>query len=178
MAEKVKGTPGYNPVEHPKNATDKAFRIALYLKALDGLLEILGGVFLLLINPVQINRWAARLTQGELSEDPHDFIANHILKSAHNLTGASLTFGAAYLLIQGSVKLIIVFEVMRGHLWAYLLLIGVISLFVVYQLYRLVDKFSIALALLTAFDLLIIYLAQNEYRRQLRLHDGKLVDET
>ncbi|MGA3150469.1 MAG: DUF2127 domain-containing protein [Candidatus Saccharimonadales bacterium] len=158
----------YNPVEHPKTATDKAFRIGLYLKGLDGLLEALGGILLLLITPDEINRWAARLTQGELSEDPHDFIANHILKTAHGLSGTSLTFGAAYLLSHGIVKLVLVVEVLRNHLWAYVALITVTSLFVVYQVYRISYKFSVGLIALTIFDLIIIYLTGKEYscRRQ------------
>ena len=105
--EKKTGKLGYNPAEHPRTATDKAFRISLYLKGLDGLLECLGGILLLIISQDQINRWATRLTQGELSQDPHDFIANHILKTAHHLTGASLIFGAVYLLAHGVVKLVL-----------------------------------------------------------------------
>src|SRR6266567_1004044 len=101
----------YNPAEHPRTATDKAFRVSLYLKGLDGLLETLGGILLLLIKPEQINHLAHWITQGELSEDKHDFIANHILKTAHDLTGASLVFGAIYLLSHGLVKVVLVFEV-------------------------------------------------------------------
>jgi uncharacterized membrane protein len=157
----------YNPAEHPQTTTDKAFRISLYLKGLDGLLETSGGLLLLLIKPSQIDRLAKWLTQGELSQDPHDFIANHILKTAHHLTGASLAFGAAYLLSHGLVKIVLVIEVLRDHLWAYIALIVVTALFVVYQTYRIIDKFSIGLLLLTLFDLLIIYLTQNEYRRHL-----------
>ena len=159
----------YNPAEKPRTVTDKAFRISLYLKGLDGLLETVGGILLLIVTPGQINHLARWLTQGELSEDPHDFIASHILKTAHHLTGASLAFGAAYLLAHGVVKIFLVIEVIRDHLWAYMGLIGVTALFVIYQVYRLaVDKFSISLFLLTLFDLLIIYLTQNEYRRHLR----------
>ncbi len=160
----------YNPAEHPRTLTDQAFRISLYLKAVDGLLECLGGVLLLIISPEQINHWAARFTQGELSEDPHDYIANHVLDTAHHLTGSSLKFGAAYLLAHGVVKLFLVVQVLRDRLWAYLALIGVTVLFVVYQLYRLTDKFSIGLILLTILDLGIIYLTQKEYRNQL---DGR-----
>jgi uncharacterized membrane protein len=158
---------GYNPAEHPRTVTDKAFRISLYLKGVDGLLETAGGIFLLIIRPEQLSRFAAWLTHDELSQDPHDFIANHILKTAHHLTGASLAFGAAYLLAHGVVKLVLVIEVIRDHLWAYIGLIGVTVLFVIYQVYRMADKFSLGLLLLTLFDLLIIYLTQNEYRRQL-----------
>jgi uncharacterized membrane protein len=151
--------------------TDRAFRIGLLLKGLDGLLECIGGVFLLLVKPEQINSWAKYLTEGELSRDPHDFVANHILKTAHDLTGASLIFGALYLLSHGVVKLILVVEVLRNHLWAYLALIIVTSLFVVYQVYRLIaDGFSWGLFLLTIFDLVIIYLTQKEYERHKAKH--------
>jgi uncharacterized membrane protein len=159
--------------DHPKSdkqkpkqdLTDKAFRISLLLKGLDGLLECIGGVFLLLIRPEQVNRWAKSLTEGELSRDPHDFFANHVLKSAHELTGASLLFGALYLLSHGIVKLVLVVQVLRGRLWAYIALIGVTALFIVYQIYRIIDQFSLGLFLLTIFDFLIIYLTQKEYRR-------------
>jgi uncharacterized membrane protein len=163
MTEKLR----YNPAENPRTTTDKAFRTALYLKGLDGLLETFGGILLLIIKPEQINHLARWLTEGELSQDPHDFIANHILKTAHHLTGASLVFGAIYLLSHGVVKIILVFEVLREHLWAYLGLITVTALFVIYQTYRLTVKFSISLLLLTLFDLLIIYLTQKEYRQVL-----------
>jgi uncharacterized membrane protein len=151
---------------HQADATDDAFKVSLYLKGLDGLLETLGGVLLLLISPEQINHLARWFTQGELSQDPHDFIANHILKTAHHLTGSSLAFGAAYLLSHGLVKIFLVFEVLRGRLWAYIALITVTALFVIYQIYRMAAvRFSVSLLLLTLFDLLIIYLTQKEYRR-------------
>lgn len=157
----------YNPAERPRDLTDKAFRISLWGKFIDGLLETAGGILLLVITPEQINHIARWLTQGELSEDKHDFIANHILKTAHHLTGASLAFGAAYLLAHGLVKIVLVVEVIRDHLWAYMGLIGVTALFVVYQVYRIAVKFSVSMLLLTLFDLLIIYLTQKEYRRHL-----------
>lgn len=163
MAEKK----DYNPAEHPRTVTDKAFRVSLYLKGVDGLFEVLGGILLLLIKPEQINHLARWLTQGELSQDPNDFIAHHILKTAHELTGASLIFGAIYLLSHGVVKIFLVYEVLRDRLWAYKALIVVIGLFVVYQVYRMAIKFSVGMLLLTLFDLLVIYLTQKEYRLHL-----------
>jgi uncharacterized membrane protein len=155
----------YNPAERPRTVTDKAFRISLYLKGLDGILEIIGGVLLLIIKPEQINHLARWLTEGELSENPHDFIANHILKTAHDLTGAGLIFGAIYLLSHGIAKVFLIIQVFRDRLWAYKALIVVIGLFVVYQVYRMIIKFSVSMLLLTIFDLIVIYLTQNEYRK-------------
>jgi tRNA(Ile)-lysidine synthase len=147
--------------------TDRAFRIGLYIKGIDGLFECLGGILLLLIKQSQLDALARTLTEGQLSRNPNDFIANHILKSVHALTGASLIFASLYLLSHGVVKLVLVVEVLREKLWAYVALIYVTAGFVVYQLYRItLVKFSISLTLLTVFDLLIIYLAHKEYGRQ------------
>ncbi len=157
--------------KQPGKLTDDAFRVSLYLKGLDGLLELFGGIILLIVSPEQINHFARAFTQHELSSDPHDFIANHILKTSHELTGASLIFGAAYLLSHGVVKLVLVVEVLRNHLWAYKALIGVTAAFVVYQLYRMAFKFSIGLLLLTIFDLIIIYLTTVEYKKHKIRHD-------
>lgn len=158
--------------KYTPDITDRAFRISLYLKGLDGLLETLGGILLIVIKPSQIDHLARWLTQGELSQDPHDFVATHILKTTHHLTGASLAFGAAYLLSHGLVKIVLVVEVLRNHFWAYIALIVVTALFVIYQLYRMLAiKFSVSLLLLTILDLVIIYLTQKEYKRHKARHD-------
>jgi uncharacterized membrane protein len=158
--------------QYRTDITDRAFRVSLYLKGLDGILETLGGILLLLVKPSQIDHLARWLTQGELSQDPNDFIASHILKTAHHLTGASLAFGAAYLLSHGLIKIVLVVEVLRNHFWAYIALITVTALFVVYQVYRMTAvEFSISLLLLTILDLIIIYLTHKEYRRHKARHD-------
>jgi uncharacterized membrane protein len=149
---------------------DDVFKISLYLKSLNAILEILGGIFLLIITPDTINHWARALTEGELSQDPHDFIANHILKTAHHLTGASLTYGAIYLLVHGVVKLFVIIQVLRGRLWAYKALMIVLGIFVIYQTYQMIMKFSAGLLVLTIFDLLIIYLTAKEYKKHTEIH--------
>jgi uncharacterized membrane protein len=158
------------PKDENGRLLDDVFKISLYLKSLNAVLEILGGVFLLVISPDTINNWARALTEGELSRDPRDFIASHILKTAHHLTGASLTFGAIYLLSHGIVKLFVIVQVLRGKLWAYKALIVVLGIFVAYQTYRMAVKFSLSMLLLTIFDLLIIYLTAKEYQKHTATH--------
>jgi uncharacterized membrane protein len=60
---------------------------------------------------------------------------------------------------------VLVAEVMRDRLWAYIALIAFTILFIIYQTYRMVVDFTIGMLLLTIFDLIIIYLTQNEYRK-------------
>ena len=158
-------TADYSPAEHPKDLTDQAFRVGLWGKFINGSLECIGGILLLIVSPELINKWAVSLTEGELSRNPNDFIANRILNTAHELTGSSLIFGAAYLLSHGIIKLVLVVEVWRNRLWAYIGLIVVTALFIVYQVYRIIDDFTWFMFWLTIFDLIIIYLTQKEYRR-------------
>jgi uncharacterized membrane protein len=157
------------PEQPNRDLLDKTFNIALFLKGLDGLFELVGGFLLLIVSPDTINHLAQSLTQHELSEDPHDFWAHHLLHLTGNLHNTQ-TFGALYLLIHGVVKLVIVFGLLRREHWAYYVAFVFLGGFVAYQIYRLTYDASVGLALLTAFDLFIIWLTWREFLRMRRAH--------
>ncbi|HZP55412.1 MAG TPA: DUF2127 domain-containing protein [Candidatus Saccharimonadales bacterium] len=158
---------------HPEDLTDKAFHIALYLKAAHGALEIVSGIILLIIKPETISSLVEKLTTGELSEDKHDFVATHVLKLTQHLTEASLTFAAIYLLAHGIARLVLVIEVFRDHLWAYIGLIIFTAIFVIYQSYHMIVHFTLGFLVLTIIDLIVIYLTQKEYRRHKAWHQAR-----
>jgi uncharacterized membrane protein len=147
------------------DAIDKAFEIGIILKGLDGLIEIVSGLILLLISSDTIKHFANWLSQHELTKDPHDFLANHITAYANHLSVSSVTFGGLYLLSHGVVKVVLVTAVLKQKLWAYPWMIGFLVIFIIYQLYRLVDKFTVGMLLLTIFDLIIVWLTAVEYNR-------------
>ena len=143
---------------------DKTFDVTLILKGLDGLLELIGGVLLLIVAPSTIDHLAHWLTQHELSQDPNDLIAHHLLRITANLH-TTQTFGAIYLLAHGLVKIVVVIGLLRRERWAYPVAFVVLGAFVIYQVYRMTYAPTVGLALLTAFDLFIIWLTWREYRR-------------
>ncbi len=145
---------------------DRVFEVGIILKGLDGVLETLGGLLLLAVTPATINTVVSRLTQYELSEDPKDFIARHLLRYAHGLTGPAVTFAALYLLLHGALKVVLVVALLRNQLWAYPWMIGFLVLFIVYQVYRLVLSPTAVLIGLTTFDALIVWLTWREWRKQ------------
>ncbi len=145
---------------------DRAFAVGIILKGLDGVLEIVGGVLLLVVSPTTIDQFSRFLTQHELSEDPHDFLATHLLHAAGSLTGSSLQFGAAYLLLHGVVKVALVAALLRDKIWAYPWMIAFLIVFIVYQVYRMTFAFSIGLFGLTIFDLVVVWLTCREYGKQ------------
>jgi uncharacterized membrane protein len=145
---------------------DRTFFVGITLKGLDGLLEVVGGLLLLVVSPATIDRLARTLTQHELSEDPHDLIATHLLHYTGALTGASVRFGALYLLLHGAVKIVLVTALLRNQLWAYPWTIAFLLAFIAYQLYRLTFAPSLGLVVLTVFDAVVAWLTWREYRKQ------------
>ena len=150
----------------PRDPFDRLFEVGIILKGLDGILETIGGLLLLTITPATINRLAAKLTQHELSEDPKDFIANHLLGYTHGLTGSAVTFAAVYLLLHGITKIVLVAALLRNQIWAYPWMLAFLLIFIGYQLYRLVLSPAFGLSALTIFDAFIAWLTWREWRKQ------------
>jgi uncharacterized membrane protein len=148
-----------------EDRVDRVFRISLWIKGADGVLEMLGGLLLLLVSPDTLGSLVSFLTRHELSEDPQDFIANYLLGQTHNLTRSATVFGAIYLLGHGIIKLVLVTAVLRERLWAYPWMIAFLIAFIGYQTYRVALQPSVELTLLTIFDVFVVVLVWIEYKR-------------
>ena len=163
MSDPKPTSAGDEPAAKP-DLLDKTFDVALILKGLDGLLELVGGVLLIVISPETINHLAHSLTQHELSQDSNDFLAHHLLRLTANLHNTQ-TFGALYLLAHGLVKIVIVIGLLRREHWSYYVAFVFLGGFVIYQVYRMTYAPTLGLALLTVFDLFIIWLTWREFQR-------------
>jgi uncharacterized membrane protein len=147
---------------------DRVFDVSLILKGLDGLLELVGGILLFVISPVRLNAIVRFLTQHELSEDPHDFVATRLVWYAHLFTTSVSLFLAIYLLTHGLVKIVLVVAVLKEQLWAYPWMIAFLLIFIAYQVYQLTLNLSVGLLLLTLFDLFIVVLTFLEFQKHKR----------
>jgi uncharacterized membrane protein len=124
---------------------DDTFKVSVTLKGIDGALEIVGGAVLLFVRPTTLDQLARSLTQHELAQDPHDFLARHVLHSAGQLTHGSTLFAAVYLLSHGVAKVVLVVALLRDQLWAYPATIALLGAFIAYQLYRLSYRVTLGL---------------------------------
>ncbi|GAA4141048.1 DUF2127 domain-containing protein [Leifsonia shinshuensis] len=148
---------------------DLVFLLGVLFKGLDGLVEVAGGVLLLFTTPAALLSAANRVTAEELSEDPHDLIANLIVHGATHLHSGGVAFVAAYLLLHGVVKLAIVVALLVGSRRVYPWAMVALGAFLIFQLYELVTKPSVGVAVLTVFDAVIIWLTWREWRRNREL---------
>ncbi len=146
----------------------RVFVWGIWLKAFDGVVEILGGVALLFNGALA--RVAHTLILNELVEDPHDLIATHLQHALPALLAQSGWFASLYLFTHGAIKLFLVQGLLRDKLWAYPTAIVVFFAFIAYQLYRYSYTHSVFLLILTVFDLVVIWLTWHEYRYFKKYH--------
>ncbi len=154
----------------------RVFWMGIIFKAIDGLLEIVGGFLLLTVSSQALTSFAYVLLEPELAEDPNDWLANHLLIWIFHLSTDSRVFAIAYLLVHGIIKLVIVAAIWFSQLWAYWLAGIVFSLFVVYQIAYFAVTRSMMMVFLTIVDLVIIALLPPEHRRvslEIRERDRK-----
>jgi len=141
-----------------------AYELEIWGKGFDAILEVIGGLILLLANNLMLNRFIVSLTQHELVEDPRDMIATLLRQSVANISVGAHIFGGAYLVIHGLAKLWLVTGLLRRKSWAFPTTIGFLCLFIAYQLYRVSYQFSLGLIILTFFDAAFVFLIWREYR--------------
>jgi uncharacterized membrane protein len=89
---------------HPKDFLERVFEVGIVLKDFNGVLEVVSGVLLLIVSPGVIEGIVWTLTAGELSENPHDFIATRLLHTAGGLTGAELFLHPPGIVSSGPAK--------------------------------------------------------------------------
>jgi uncharacterized membrane protein len=156
-----------------KTVLHDSFRAGITIKGIDGILEAIGGVLLWFVKPEALTGGVRRLLLHELSKNPHDFIATHLVHSTMRLAASDPAFASIYLVTHGLTKALLVVALWFDKYWAYPLTIFVFGIFTVYQVYRFAITHSTFMAVLAVFDALIIYLTCVEYREQRRIRAEK-----
>lgn len=154
-----------NPRTARELALRRLFKIGIWIKFFDGILEFAAGVLFLALNPQTLNHSVIILTQHALDQDPDNLIANALRRSASHLSIESKLIGALYLLGNGVVKVFLATGILRGKLWCYPVAIAAMTIFVFLQTWRLIYKFSIPMLLATLLNTAIALLILREYRR-------------
>jgi len=152
----------------PSSVLDKSFKTVIALKGMDGALQVLGGTLLYYLKPGTLHHAVVWLTQRELSEDPRDWIAWHLLLAAQQL-GDVKTFAAVYLGVHGFIKILLAISLLRGALWAYPTMLGYLLVAIGYQLYRYSLSHAVGWLLLIVFDAGVVGLTWHQYQEHRQL---------
>ena len=140
------------------------FLSAVTVKAFNGVVEVLSGLFLLLFGR-QVEYEVYALTNYEFTERHSDYISKHLITLARDLSVSSDHFVAFYLLFHGIMNFVLVVAIYKKKIWAYPMAVVLFSVFLIYQIIRVSHNHSIALGVMSVIDLLMIVLTWFEYKR-------------
>jgi uncharacterized membrane protein len=155
---------GKNKWFHPRSLLDKTYEIGILIKGIDGTLELLGALLLIVVPAPAITRMTHWLVDNELTNEPHSFIARHILHLGTSLAAGHNTFAIIFLATHGAVKVGLVVALLRQKMWAYPLALVALSGFLAYQIYLLATKATFGMTFLTVLDVIIIWLVWREWQ--------------
>ncbi|MFI5240564.1 MAG: DUF2127 domain-containing protein [Candidatus Saccharimonadia bacterium] len=141
------------------------FQIGLIGKAIDGVLEIFGGIVLYLSSGTHLSLILQKLINGEIRENPTSPFSKYLLHSVQSIQGGHFSYATVYLISHGVVKIFLVVQVFRHKLWAYIALIVFLLGFAIFQVFQIAANHSLILSAITIFDLGIAYLSWHEYQQ-------------
>lgn len=142
------------------------FDLALWLKVVNGGIEIVAAFLVFVIPPSLVLHLAELVTSGEVGPDADDYVATSLTTIAKTATIEPHHLFALYLAVHGAVKVILVVGIFRKKRLAYPLFMLALLLFGTYEAYRGLGRHDPVLGLLAVFDLLLLFLTLHEYRRR------------
>lgn len=137
----------------------------LTIKAVDALIEFIGGFLLMILSHDWLNRLIQIVALPELREDPKDIVMNYFITLGQNFSISSQHSVAIYMLLHGTTKLAVIWLLLKKKLWAYPLSVVVFELFIVYEIYSYIHSLSVLLLLLIIIDIGMIVMIILEYKR-------------
>lgn len=141
------------------------FYSGLGIKAVNALVEFIGGFLMIALNHEWLNRLIRLIAIPELREDPNDLVMNYFIGLGQNISISSQHSVAIYMLLHGTTKLVVIGLLWKKKLWAYLPAVAVFGLFIAYEMYSYMQSQSVIVLLMVIIDVAIIGLIILEYKR-------------
>ena len=144
--------------------TERLFRLALLVKAVDGAAELVGALVLLAVPGATLTSWIHEIISRDLLGPPDGSLARHFVAGTAEFASGNRTFAVVYLGCHGLVKLGLVAALLARWRPAYPVAVVVLGAFVAYELYRATQTGSVVLPILAAVDVAVIVVIVREYR--------------
>jgi uncharacterized membrane protein len=141
-----------------------AFVATVAIKGIDGVIETLLGLLILVVGPDKLFLIVLHFTTPELRNNPDSHVAKAVQSGAAGLTAIG-AFAIFYLLIHGVLKAGIAINLLRGNRWIFAPAVLILGGFVVYLGYRTAQHWSAWSLSFALFDLFTLALVINEWRQ-------------
>ncbi len=144
-----------------RKATDVLFRVGMVVKGVDSMFEVVGGILLLM--PTRLARYITVLSEHEAFRH-HNALAGRLDDMAFTVAMNPSLGEAAYLMVHGLVKVVLITAIFCNKRWGYTGLFVILSLFATVEAVRSVTAHEIVTGALAAFDIAVVVLIYKEYR--------------
>lgn len=151
-----------------ENVYHGLFEAGVIIKIFDAATEIISGAFLALVTRAEIRTFVISLTSRAFPNLPVNILWDSLNQTFSLLGNYSQAFWAAIFLAHGIVKLFLAIGLIKDKLWTYPTSVVAFSLFAAYQIWQIATQPSLLLALVTAYDVALIFLIVHEYRYKLK----------
>ena len=151
----------------------RLFLLGIWLKGLNGIVQIAGGILLLTVSLESLNQFVIQLTGDEIEEDSGDLIAKALRQAVNHMTPSSKVVAGLYLVANGIVRVFLAYGILRGKLWYFPVGMGIISVFVVGLIARLTFHFTYLVFFLVLINIAVILLIWREYKRLRRARHAR-----
>jgi uncharacterized membrane protein len=150
-------------------ALDRFFLGAVIVKGIDGAVELIVGLLLLVV-PGLPHSTLESISRHALSLNTSlgNFVASYTENLDDQLAAGGNAFLVAFLIAHGLIKLVLVYCLLRRWYRAYPAAIAVLVAFLIYQLYLSITAPTFTIIAFAVLDAAIIFLVYREYR-ELRL---------
>jgi len=145
------------------NIINIGFYSGLIFKAVNALIEVIGGFIMIVLNHEWLNRLIKIIALPELIEDPRDIVMNYFITMGQNFSISTQHSVAAYMLLHGTTKLVVIWLLLTKKLWAYPFAVGVFALFIAYEMYSYMHSLSVLMLMMVIIDIAIVVMIILEY---------------
>ena len=149
-----------------KSSLHKLFKLVVLIKGIDGILDILIGLFISFTSLHFIRNSISNLFRPELIEDPSDKISSYLFHVFQNASINTKIFWIFYLMAHGIVKILLALALFKGTKKEHTIALFILALVSIYEIYRFTHTHSIILLIAIIFDSLIFILAIKENKNR------------
>ena len=149
-----------------KSFVHRAFWISLFIKGLDGALQLLGGLAVIFLEPGTLGnayRWLTRFLFGK--HDGNNPEADFIRVTAHSFHISVAVLVAIYLLVNGIIKVLLVYGLLKEKLWVFPAACAGFGIMFSLELYRLSVHFYWGIFILMCISVFVITMVILEWRK-------------
>ncbi len=157
-----------NPANPAARVTHTLFILTIVGKGLLGLFQLAAavGVYLGVLDYIpDMVKWV--IAQG-MAEGPHDVLVAFLLDMLTGVSASQTTFYITYFAAHGALHVAVVAAILWGAQWANKAAVLVLWGFVVFQMVEWLSVGGMLLLVLTAIDLVVIFLTLAENRAKRR----------